>query len=79
MEAVENGHEDVVDLLLEWGADLTIKTQQGWTVLLVAEDGFNLAPNHSVIEKLKRAAPNDMYEEFFEEQKTVYHNTGKID
>jgi len=62
MEAVENGREDVVDLLLDWGTDLTIRTDQSWTVFLIAEDGFNIASNHSIIEKLKRAAPQDTYE-----------------
>jgi hypothetical protein len=68
MEAVENGHEDVVDLLLEWGADLTTRTDQGWNVLLIAEDGFNLAPNRSMIEKLKHAVPEGMYKQFLEER-----------
>jgi hypothetical protein len=68
MEAVENGHEAIVDLLLEWGADLTIRTDQGWNVLLIAEDGFNLAPNRSVIEKLKSAVPEEMYKQFLKER-----------
>jgi amino acid transporter len=62
MEAVENGHEDVVDLLLEWGADLTITTKQRWTVFLIAEDGFNLAPSKSISEKLANAAPRNFWE-----------------
>jgi hypothetical protein len=69
MEAAENGHEPIVDLLLKWGADMSMRTDQGWTVLLIAEDGFNLAPNRSVIEKLKKAAPEKVYEEFLEDQR----------
>ena len=63
MEAVENGHEAVVDLLLGWGADLSVETRQGWTALLVAEDGFNLAPNRRIIEKLKRVVGGEVYGE----------------
>lgn len=62
MEAVENGHEPIVDLLLEWGADLTVKTDQGWTAFSIAHDGFNLKPNESVIEKLRRAVSKEVYE-----------------
>jgi ankyrin repeat protein len=68
MEAAENGHEAVVDLLLEWGADLTTRTDQGWTVFLVAEDGFHLAPSMNVMEKLKRAAPKEVYEQFLKDR-----------
>lgn len=67
MEAVENGHEAVVDLLLGWGADLSVKTRQGWTVLLIAEDGFNLAPNRRIIENLKRVVGGEAYGELVEE------------
>jgi hypothetical protein len=69
IEAVENGHEPIVDLLLEWGADMSTRTDQGWTVLLAAEDGFNLAPNRSVIEKLKRAAPEEVYDRFLKDKR----------
>jgi hypothetical protein len=77
MEAVENGNEDVVDPLLEWGADLPIRTDQGWTVFLLAEDAFYLEPSASVIEKLKRAAPAKLYQEFLQERDEVLYNVDK--
>jgi ankyrin repeat protein len=76
MEAVENGHEEVVDLLLEWGADLSIKTDQVWTAQLVAEDGFNLAPNRSIIKKLKQAAPDVAHQRYFDLKYGVDYETG---
>jgi ankyrin repeat protein len=63
MEAVENAHEEVLDLLLEWDVDFTIRSEQGWTVLLIAKD-CDFAPRPSIIEKLRLAAPKDVYEQY---------------
>jgi ankyrin repeat protein len=41
LEAVEHGNQDVVQLLIEWGADLTVCSEQGCTPFTIAEDVCN--------------------------------------
>jgi hypothetical protein len=71
MEAVENGREEVLDLMIEWGADLTTRTDQGWTVLMIADAGMKIVPNESFVEKLKRAAPADVYGRYLKDRKML--------
>lgn len=75
MEAVEDAREEVLDLLPEWGVDLTIRTDQGWTVLLIAED-TDFAPKASIIEKLRLAAPEDAYERYLQDREEDRYEYG---
>jgi ankyrin repeat protein len=51
LEAVEHGNQDAVQLLIEWGADLTVCSEQGCTPFIIVED----VSNYSIMQLLQAA------------------------